>query len=440
MVRVSLTFCLFATYSLLATSFTGVWAEPSNILHIQNHKADHQIAATQKPVDNTVCSIDDVTGEKACYPRLFVATNEFQPILPGQDVPPGLHIQIDMSTGNRLARLMEPAEKGQENALAVAEQHSSAIDNGVPSTEKPKAAAASYSGNASLQDHIDQLATIALAHMDFSQTDTLLHALGELEELVHETRHAEQLMRDQRSVPAILRLSSPGDTSNGGPWPSSVRRLASVILGSAVQNNPKLQDAAFAAGAIPSLLKSMVQETDMRTTGKHIFALSALVRGHAGALRQFTDEGGMRMLRELNPMAIASSDTEYEAGKLELRIIRFVEDIFNPEFNPGVSRDAAGLVSQNAATWCHTLAMRLVDSMDGAESIEKMPGSQYTRRSAYAWALQSLRTAYPDTCVLPAEFRPWLQIELASVKKTAGDEMAEGYRQALTELDYHARS
>lgn len=41
---------------------------------------------------------------------MFVATNEWQEIKPGQSIPPGLHIRIDFQTGTREAKLLEEEE------------------------------------------------------------------------------------------------------------------------------------------------------------------------------------------------------------------------------------------------------------------------------------------------------------------------------------------
>ena len=39
--------------------------------------------------------------------EIFVATNEWQEIKPGQAIPQGLHVRMDMQTGKKEARLMQ---------------------------------------------------------------------------------------------------------------------------------------------------------------------------------------------------------------------------------------------------------------------------------------------------------------------------------------------
>ncbi|KAJ1815840.1 nucleotide exchange factor sil1, partial [Coemansia sp. RSA 2599] len=398
-------------------------------LHIQDNAADRAMEIENIHGD-TICTVDG-NGDQTCYPRLFVATNEFQAIKPGQDIPPNLHVQIDMQTGQRMARLMpgseDPADR-KDLVLADADEAAKTNDDTRPAVPGPH--------NEHLQENIDRLVELSSALVNNKQVNSLLQTLGELEELVHETRHAEQLLRNRHVVvPMFIRLSDP--THKPIPWPSSVRRLSSVVLGAAVQNNRELQDIVHIEGAIPAFVHSMENEMDMRTAGKHIFALSAMVRGHPGAHMQFVDRGGMRILREMNPMAFvaARDDDEYEARKLDLRIVRFVEDLFNPEFNPEIHVDAASLVAQNAAVWCSTLAARMMDSVEDAETERPASSSSYARCSAYATALHSLKATFPETCKMPAEFGQWLQDEVAMVPR-ANDDSAEEYRQALNELAF----
>lgn len=41
---------------------------------------------------------------------VFEPTNEWQVIKPGQSIPPGLHVRIDMQTGLKEAKLMDSIE------------------------------------------------------------------------------------------------------------------------------------------------------------------------------------------------------------------------------------------------------------------------------------------------------------------------------------------
>ncbi|CAI5727299.1 unnamed protein product [Hyaloperonospora brassicae] len=47
----------------------------------------------------------------------FIATNEWQELLPGQGVPPGLHVRMNLETGKREAKLLDPEEQDAEESM-----------------------------------------------------------------------------------------------------------------------------------------------------------------------------------------------------------------------------------------------------------------------------------------------------------------------------------
>lgn len=60
-------------------------------------------------VDEEEGKVDDATEEvvEEASKEIFVATNEWQEIKPGQAIPQGLHVRMDMQTGKKEARLMQ---------------------------------------------------------------------------------------------------------------------------------------------------------------------------------------------------------------------------------------------------------------------------------------------------------------------------------------------
>ncbi|KAI9824237.1 MAG: hypothetical protein M1832_002044 [Thelocarpon impressellum] len=64
--------------------------------------------------------ICDPADPTLCYPRVFSPTVDFQPVLEGQEIPPGLHVRLDVSTGKKEARLNVPSvDEGTADTEAV---------------------------------------------------------------------------------------------------------------------------------------------------------------------------------------------------------------------------------------------------------------------------------------------------------------------------------
>ncbi|KAJ2455575.1 nucleotide exchange factor sil1 [Coemansia sp. RSA 2336] len=355
---------------------------------------------------------------QSCYPRIFQATSEFQNILPGQHVPPELHIRIDMQTGQRQARLM-PAADYDQPGVEVVEAH-------VANHEQKVLAAAPQPAH---KDRMQELVSLVLdtggRMVDRSADKQLEQSLEELKDIVYDPKQAERLMNTPGAVSALLSIGNPAHRPVS--WSTSARRLASVIVGTMVQNSPELQGKAQRAGTVPALIHMLRDETDAKTAGKHIFALSALTRGHALALEQFVQLDGLRIVSGINPLESAAFRGEDESAKLDMRIVRFIEDVLNPEFNPHIPSTSASVISQFASVWCTTLSSRLTSSLEDVDSAQSERPA-YERRLTYLHSLELLQQAYSDTCKLSSGFKDWVHKELARVKHSSDD---DEYNQAL---------
>ncbi|KAI9482457.1 nucleotide exchange factor sil1 [Coemansia sp. RSA 989] len=366
--------------------------------------------------NGTICSINS-DGTESCYPRIFQATSEFQNILPGQHVPPELHIRIDMQTGQRQARLM-PADSYNQPGIEVVEA------NVANNEQKVFAVAPQPAHKDQMQELVNLVLETGSRMVDRSVDKRLEQSLEELKDIVYDPKQAERLMDTPGAISALLSIGNPAHRPIS--WPPSTRRLASIIVGTMVQNNPELQSKAQRAGAVPALIHMLRDETDARTAGKHVFALSALTRGHALALEQFVQLDGLRIVSSINPLESTVFRGENESAKLDMRIVRFIEDVLNPEFNPRIPSTSASMISQFASVWCTTLSSRLTSSLEDVDSAQSERPT-YERRLAYLHSLELLQQAYSDTCKVSSGFKDWIHNELARVKHVSDDE----YNQAL---------
>ena len=58
-------------------------------------------------VEGEDSKVEEATVAEEPPRERFVATNEWQEIKPGQAIPQGLHVRMDMQTGKKEARLMQ---------------------------------------------------------------------------------------------------------------------------------------------------------------------------------------------------------------------------------------------------------------------------------------------------------------------------------------------
>lgn len=87
-------------------------------LALKSASASSPSSSTNPPTSSfTSTDADQIcisADSKSCYPHIFTPTLDFQPILEGQRIPPGLHVRLNVQTGEKEARLNVPMEEGVE--------------------------------------------------------------------------------------------------------------------------------------------------------------------------------------------------------------------------------------------------------------------------------------------------------------------------------------
>ncbi|KAF7884906.1 hypothetical protein EAF00_010724 [Botryotinia globosa] len=187
-----------------------------------------------------ICPTDN---QAECYPRIFQPTRDFQLIKPGQDIPPGLHVRLNISSGLKEARLNIPMEGDDvtleldiptEQAMVVIE------DTEVETSEDPQppSDAPAYSGHGKIQppppssSDFESFRT-SLASLK-KQDASLDSALASLSELSHDIYYGSELMADEEAVSALICLMAMESLGDGDENDHS----ASAALSGSLQNNP----------------------------------------------------------------------------------------------------------------------------------------------------------------------------------------------------------
>ncbi|RDW84386.1 hypothetical protein BP6252_01976 [Coleophoma cylindrospora] len=182
-----------------------------------------------------------------CYPRLFQPTKDFQTIKEGQDIPPGLHVRMNIYTGEKEARLNIPME-GEDNeavievpleqAVVVVPQPEEvnsdkpALRDQVP--QKPPAYEAvgkvqppkDFEGSSTDSENFRQaVKSIKSGSGDISS------ALENLSELSHDIFYGSELAKDSVLFEKLACLMT-------NPKSAGHDHKAASVIGSATQNNP----------------------------------------------------------------------------------------------------------------------------------------------------------------------------------------------------------
>ncbi|EWC45985.1 hypothetical protein DRE_04778 [Drechslerella stenobrocha 248] len=387
---------------------------------------------------------------RTCYPKVFVPTTTFLPVESDQVVPAGLHIRLNLGTGGREAKFIDPAD--DEGAAvyvdtdkkldlsATGPDHSdlvvvpdedtrneeASIRNGGRGNETdsprvqvvpPPADEETLKPNPHLSTtdrEAFNAAASVLAEKSPSQS-ALTDALQKLSDVSHEPEYGVKLVET-----SLHRLIGIISSSSYAP---AMRSSAAITLGNSLQNNAvalsrvkKLLGGETKEVILKPLLDALIDETDMVLTRRLMFALSKAVRVHHGKRDVISLDG----LAVLEIVYIRTKDLT-----LRGKIVAFLQDEFldadmmEPEVAEGGTggRGSQKIIKgeDNLSGWCEVLQKDLIgrSNTEGKGDLDSQTKVLET--------LKALKQKYGDNCKAREGLREWLAAELERVGSDEGD-------------------
>lgn len=289
--------------------------------------------------DALICHSPD-----ACYPRIFSPTPEFQFVHDDQQLPPGLHVRLNLETGRREARLNIPLDEAQGDGLPKAlDVSTSAVildetDDGedeekmdsLSVTETPeRRPPPPYSNHGRILPPMDKeeaglfKSSVALLLSGASsESEEQMAALEQLEELAHDIYYGVEIARNAPLVGSLIGLA--GTAKEG-----ATRVMSLLVLGNALQNNPSALD--HIENSRPDLMADVMDLLDTidkpEIQERLVFLLGTLVKGPA-QVRRFSALRGLERLLDVYDPDNAGGDGR---DGFRRRCAFFVADVFLDE-------------------------------------------------------------------------------------------------------------
>lgn len=261
--------------------------------------------------------------------KVFQPTAEWQTIQPGQGIPPGLHVRMNLQTGQKEAKFMDGDDGMKYKSNKDSKQKFIKIDQNIISKQRLKEALKDFrdkfhsespdgENSEKLQNELDASKNyrsieeirkelegvdifvkndieVITQHIEMlNSTSSSLaekeHSLEELEYYVHQIDNA----RDLDSIGGLSLVIKLMNSTE----PTLVSR-ATYVLGSATQSNPQVQQAALKQGALPLLLRLLSKREPMAVRKKAMYALSSLIRLFSIGQRDFLKLNGLDIFNTL---------------------------------------------------------------------------------------------------------------------------------------------
>ncbi|XP_053180477.1 nucleotide exchange factor SIL1 isoform X2 [Scomber japonicus] len=244
-------------------------------------------------------------------------TEEWQTLKPGQAVPAGSHVRLNLQTGQREVRLGEEQLKYWTQEHRCKEITSSfSPDELKKAMKKIKEDLKPASRDTEQQDSVSsQFRPLEELKRDMAQLDLLvetdvqimrrlldqfnssnstvqqrLSILLELEYLVHQVDNAQTLC-SMGGLKLILEGLNSTDFR--------LQESSALVLGSALSSNPVVQVKAVESGALQTLLTVLATSQAHSVKKKVLFAVASLLRHFPFAQHHFLSHGGLQVLSEL---------------------------------------------------------------------------------------------------------------------------------------------
>ncbi|KAK5655459.1 hypothetical protein OQA88_5730 [Cercophora sp. LCS_1] len=302
-----------------------------------------EAASAPSPSDKAEL-ICHTTNSDECYPKIFQPTDEFQVVHPDQDLPKGLHVRLNVQTGQREAKInvpdeVDPSLKGLpvDSAIVIVDPEEAPppppkIPANAPAYDpagkikEPKGAKAGGDNSEGSAFH----RSLAFLKKGLNTDE----ALEMLEEISHDIYYGLKIAEDYETVKQLFCLANSAatlDSSVGDDAAVRQARVAALTISSTVQNNPKalaeiskhwdelkwvkcsaseetLGRATFRLMAPPL---SGAKRNDPGLAKARISAISGLLKDQA-IRKQFLASGGMDLLLEV---LVENRDPEWEPAQ-----------------------------------------------------------------------------------------------------------------------------
>ncbi|CAB1325188.1 unnamed protein product [Coregonus sp. 'balchen'] len=317
-------------------------------VHVLSEKSSSALTV----VESTETSLDDEDAhhmEEEGDPEdleVFHPTDQWQTLKPGQAVPRGSHVRLNLQTGQREVKLgehqilkyqIDGQRQGKENTPGPsfsAEELKKALKNikeGVdPETsdkEEKEALRAQFRPMEELKRDMAKLDM--LMESDFQVMSRLvsqfncsnatveekMKALHDIEYLVHQVDNAQNLA-SRGGLKLVV------DALNSTDY--RLQESAAFVLGSALSSNPVVQVEAFESGTLQKLLMLLATPRPMSVKKKAslaLFAVASLLRHFPFAQSHFLKLGGLQVLGDIFRAS--------GGGAVRVRIVTIIYDMIN---------------------------------------------------------------------------------------------------------------
>jgi nucleotide exchange factor SIL1 len=187
-----------------------------------------------------ICHTEDPSE---CYPRIFQPTDEFQTVHEDQELPPGLHVRLNIWSGKREAKINDPTEIDPSLEGLPVDHGIIAVDPEQPDSPVIPKGAPAYDNVGAVKgpehEALYFYEALEMLKSGVVKDDKAFDsALEDMEDICHDIYYGVKVTEDPEVMKALLCLMA--DQGVDAPSSDTTPRnsQAAAILAGALSNNP----------------------------------------------------------------------------------------------------------------------------------------------------------------------------------------------------------
>uniref|UniRef100_A0A8C1G8D5 Nucleotide exchange factor SIL1 n=1 Tax=Cyprinus carpio TaxID=7962 RepID=A0A8C1G8D5_CYPCA len=318
----------------------ALWLVSVHLICAHNEKSPTALSIKEGSDDHSKGEETLLEDEDSEDLEVFRPTDKWQTLKPGQAVPAGSHVRLNLQTGQREVKMgEEEVLKYWSDGNRYTEELKEALKKFKKGMDDPEDSKQIF--NQDLKKDMEALDMLVETDVQVmrrllnqfnntnSTTEEKITALLDLEYLVHQVDNAQNLV-SMGGMQLVINVLNSTDIR--------LQESAAFVLGSAVSSNPSVQIEAIEGGALQKLLTLLATKRPTSVKKKVLFAVASLLRHFPFAQSHFLKLGGVQVLNEL----FQTPGTE----PLRVRIITVLYDMITEKVNILMAAENSELISQ----------------------------------------------------------------------------------------------
>lgn len=342
-----------------------------------------------------------ICNDATCYAKVFEATSEWEQIKPGQQLPGGLDIRMNLDTGLKEAKLGTNNMKGKKvPSSTIASPEEKALVQVAPK-DSPELSDYEFSNDFGIIRALTTKAESELSSLSAYDVDTLETKFDDLMEFAHDYKHGYKIISHE--FPLLRNISLDERL------PISLRELSTRMITSCLRNNPPVIE--YTNQAYPEFHYEIFQTIKSLLNEYPLHSVTVLVKRYLSVLEELLSSYHNFTADD---MKILTQVYRLNDKQIRIKVLELISKLFADasEHTTTMNKRDLEQVVPNIQEWVNELQAMVQDK--GIDELHK--------RKFFS-SLYKIKEGYKSEVKIDSSFLNWLDSEAELRKNNLEDNL-----------------